>query len=309
MSTLIKKITLLGTILILGCSNKSLSSQPTPTPAASPTSVIVLADISDEPTKKITKFQPIANYIAERLAENGAGIGEVRIAPDMETMAKWLASGEVDLYFDSPYPAMIVSDQSGAIPILRRWKDGVESYNSVIFALTERGFQSLDDLNGQIIAFEQEFSTSGYLLPLTYLIEQGYRPVEKATFTAAVSPDEMGYTFSKEDENTIQWVLSGRVAAAAVSFQDFQEIPEDIRAQLTILARTESLPRQLVMIAPDLAAAQDTIKTILMDMDETEEGRSILAQFEQTAQFDEFPEGAEAALAGMRKLYQVVENH
>lgn len=289
---------------LVGCSPVSISTPAaSPTPIASENEAIVLADISDEPTRHIEEFQPLADYLAAHLGEGG--VGEVKIAPDMPTMAKWIAAGEVDIYFDSPYPAMIVGDESGAQPILRRWKDNVSEYHTVIFARSDRGVKTLADLRGKTIAFEDNFSTSGYMLPLAHMTEAGLDLVEKAEATQQVASDQVGYFF---DENGIQWVLSDRVAAAAVSSEDFAEIPEATRQQLIVLARTESLPRHLVMVSPKLDAdRQAAIATILKNMDETAEGRAVLQQFEETAQFDDFPQGAEAALARMRSLYEQVE--
>lgn len=86
-------------------------------------------------------------------------------------MIQWIQDGEVDLYFDSPYPVLVISEQTGAQPILRRFRFGVSEYHSVffVFAPTAR-ITSLTELNGQIVGFEQFILTSGYMLPLSYLL-------------------------------------------------------------------------------------------------------------------------------------------
>ena len=48
--------------------------------------------------------------------------GKVVVAPDLATMMGYLETGQVDLYFDSPYPALTVYEGIGAHPLLRRWK-------------------------------------------------------------------------------------------------------------------------------------------------------------------------------------------
>lgn len=307
-STFLKRTILVGALALLttNCSNQSNPSTPSVSNPEQPTGdTIVVGDISDEPAKKIEEYQPFADYLA---AELDIDTGAVTIAPDMETMAKWLASGKVDVYFDSPYPSMIVSNLSGAKPILRRWKDGVSAYNTIIFTRSDSGIKTLDDLKGEMVAFEEPFSTSGYMLPLTHLLEAGLTPSEKADADANVTTDEVGYVFSEDDENTIQWALAGRVSAAAVGAPAFLEIPEDVRQQLTVLAETEPLPRHMVLLSPSLSNQEATnIKTTLLAMDEAESGQSVLMEFEETAQFDEFPEGLDQALGRMRELYELTQ--
>lgn len=269
--------------------------------------VIVLVDISDEPAKKIKRFQPLADYLVVRLSDFGIKAGEVKVARDIETLSQWMASGEADLYFDSLYPAMRVCDQSGALPILRRWKSGVVEYHTVFFARADSGLTSLDDLKGKMIAFEEPFSTSGYMLPLSYLVEHGFNLVEESKADAKVAEDEVGYMFSGEDQNTVRWVLSRKVAAGVIDDENFLDIPEKTRAALNILAETERIPRQLVVVRPNMdPGLVEAVKTVLMGMDQTKEGQAVLKKFKKTAKFDEFPGGIEAALTRMRELYRLV---
>ncbi len=295
--------------LLLGC-----RTEPDPTPEEAVQNsgegrVLILGDISDEAAETIQGTQPTADYIAARLGDFGIVGAEVKIAPDLETMTQWMANGAVDLYFDSPYPALVISRETGAVPILRRWKYGVSAYHSLFFTRADSGVTSLADLQGKLLAFEEPFSTSGYMLPLSYLLEQGLNPVRKSGLGAAVSDDEIGYAFSTADNTTIQWVVSGRVPVGVVDNITYERvIPAETRAELVVLAETEDVPRQLVLVRPGMKEdLQDAIKTILLQMDENEEGQAALETF-LTTQFDEFPQGADAALSRMSTLYDLVQN-
>src|SRR5688572_238657 len=143
-------------VFLTAC-NPTPAATPTPEPTAAPQTaekLFTLADISDEPAETIELFQPVADYLAAGLAEFGYTGGQVKAAADLDMMSQWMKAGEVDLYFDSVYPVMIISDTAGAKPLLRRWKDGVEEYHTVIFARADSSIKTLDDLKGHLIALE-----------------------------------------------------------------------------------------------------------------------------------------------------------
>lgn len=81
---------------------------------------LVIVDISKEPAKKIQRLLPLAEYIAGRL--EGYGQGDVKIAGTSSQVVKWMEDGQVDIYMDSPFPAMLVSRASKAQPLCIRWK-------------------------------------------------------------------------------------------------------------------------------------------------------------------------------------------
>src|SRR3989304_5486188 len=97
---------------------------------------------------------------ARAVQAEGGDQGKVVVAKGIPEMAQFLKHGKIDLYIDSPYPALAVSRLSGSKLFLRRWKKGISEYRSVIFAKAASRIARLEDLKGKIIAFEEEFSNS-----------------------------------------------------------------------------------------------------------------------------------------------------
>ncbi len=285
---------------------------PTPTPVP-PTSTpvgraLILGDISDDPAEVIEGTQPLANYLAEQLKDYGITEGKVRVVASTEEMVSLLKSGEIDLYCDSTYPATLISDASGAKIILRRWRFGVEKYHSVIFASKASGITSLKDLPGHLVAMDAPYSTSGFLLPAVHLLERNFKLTGKKAYGDPVSGEEIGFVFSYDDENTLQWVLSDLVAAGVTDDYNFdQAFPPEATEKLVLLARTEGTPRQVVVARAGLETnLLEAIRQSLIKMDENEAGQAALKPF-QTTQFDEFPDGIEVATARMREMMDLVK--
>jgi phosphonate transport system substrate-binding protein len=160
-----------------------------------------------------------------------------------------------------------------------------------------------------MVAMDAPYSTSGFMLPAVKMVESGLNLVGKKGYGESVAQDEVGFVFSYDDENTLQWVLSGLVSAGVTDDYNFDvAFPKDVTQNLIVLARTETTPRQVVLarkgLEPELL---DAIKQVLMSIHEGEAGQAALEAF-QTTRFDEFPEGIELATGRMREMMEIVQD-
>lgn len=258
---------------------------------------LVVGTIGDEPVKEIRTFLPFAQYLARQLEHEGIREGQVVIARDIAHMADLLKTGQVDLYFDSPLVTLAVNELAGSRPIVRQWKTGLSSYHSVIFARKDSEIGSFRDLKGRIVAFEESFSSSGFLLPGVSLANLGLSLAKLRPPQLHVSPHETGCVFTGDDDNTLEWVLHGQTDAGAMSKGNFEKRAAADRAKLMIIMQTTEIPRHLVSVAATVPEPLiSAIEKALFAVHQTSEGRRILEKFERTTKFDEIPQQAQARL-------------
>jgi phosphonate transport system substrate-binding protein len=121
-----------------------------------------------------------------------------------------------------------------------------------------------------------------------------------------VPPNQIGYFFSQDEENTMELVLQHQVAGGAASNQDYDELPAELKEKLVVFDRTISVPRQLVSVRPGLdPALVNKLLELLYNLDQTEEGQQILKTFSKTKKFDALPADSLAALDELRVLIKL----
>jgi phosphonate transport system substrate-binding protein len=251
---------------------------------------LVIGSISEDPVEEIQVYGPFAAFLGEQLRGEGITGGMVKVAKNMDHMIEMMVAGEVDLYIDSPYPALNVADKSDGVLFLRRWKNDVSEYSSVIFVPVDSTITSLDDLRGKMISFEEPWSSSAFFLPKLSLMEKGFTVTEKTDFKSPVGPDEIGYVFSTSDKNTMLWVLRKRVSAGAMDEAKMKKRAGEGYDKLRVLYKTSPIPRHVVVHRRDLdSELVERITDILLNMDKSEHGRAILVEFESTTKFDKIP--------------------
>jgi phosphonate transport system substrate-binding protein len=270
--------------------------------------VLTFGSVSLNPAQEFQVFRPFASFVAARLHHVGIGGGRVEIAGSLSEMVEMLRNGRVDVFIDSPFPATFVWTHGQMTPILRRWKRGVDTYRSVVFARADNGVDSVAELAGQMIAFGEPFSTTGFLMPKAALASAGLRLVHYADPAASVPGTRVGYVFSNDAENTIFWVLKGKVSAGAVNADYYEALADELTDELHVLHLTPAVPRNVVCVRNGLdSELVKAMQEVLLEMHLDEGGRAALLHFQQTSRFDLFPGGADQDLSEIKKLLPHVE--
>jgi len=269
------------------------------------TQTLTLGIVSDIHRTQIGgHFQDFARYVAGKLSAAPDFEGKVMIAPSAFQIARLIEQKKVDFYMESPYPTYLINDMHGAAKLLlRRWKNGMAEYRSLIFTKNNGEVSRLEDLRGKVLAFEDPGSTSGHFLAKSFLLKKGFKFADKSRFDPYGSPTEVGYVFASSQEKIVDMVLAKQAAAGAFSDDDYAKLDEKKKAAITILAQSERVPRHFLSVRRDFAPTLvDRIEKILLSMHENEQGRRILKNTDDTTKFDLLPEG-EAAMR--RRLAEI----
>ena len=271
--------------------------------------VLTVGSIDPNIAGETAKFQPFIDYVAAHLKNYGIEKGHVEVVATSKEIVDKFKKKEVDLYIDSPFPTLLMQKRAGVVPFLRRWKNGAAEYHSVIFVRKDSGIEKIEDLKGKMIAFKYNYSTSSYFLPKATLLGKGLQLTNKENPMSAVSPNEVGYVFSNDDENTMVWVVNKKVGAGACHSDDFVSLAKGNIDDVKILMQTVDVPRHVLShragMDPKLV---DEIEKVLVSMDQDAEGQKILKNFGKTKKFDRFPNGAKKDLQPIEKLYLLMEN-
>lgn len=270
---------------------------------------LVIGSVSVDAEDDIEEYQPIADYLVKRLAGFGYTAGEVVVAPTTTAMAELIRQGRIDLYVDSPFPTFAVDQLTRSVPLVNRWKSGVEKYRAVIYTLEDSGVASVGDLAGRVVAFDHANSTSGYFLPKAVLLEAGYTLREVAGPAAAVPPTEIGYYFAGKDGDLMDAVADGVAIAGAQNETELQEYVAEHGGRYRFLLTTPEVYRHVVTAAEHLdPTVREAVRDTLVKLHTHDEGRALLKAFKKTARFSPFEPTPSAAYTGIEELLGLVES-
>ena len=116
-------------------------------------------------------------------AEDLLGVPVKLFTPsDYNGVIQGLIGGSIDMAWlgASAYAKAYMTDPDAVEPIMVKTNvDGSYGYHSVMFARTDSGIRTLDDLEGKVFAFNDPNSTSGYLIPSIELPNEVGMPLDE----------------------------------------------------------------------------------------------------------------------------------
>ena len=253
------------------------SAEPTPQQVAEANGpTLTIGDVDpDTPTSRALKIRPLADHLAAELGWEPSRVN-IRVARSLEDMAVMLMDGRVDFYVDSTFPSVRAKQTAGAKIILQSLVDGEKYYRSLIVVRADSDVSTIDDLTGRRLAFQESYSTSGFLVPASMLLLADIR-LYQTDEVKAIEPDRIGYLFSGDEENTLAMLRKQIVDAGAISSQDYDQLPDDVKAEFRVIHESVNIPRKLASIRPGFdPKLLDEVTRVLVAIDD--EDRRVMVE-------------------------------
>jgi phosphonate transport system substrate-binding protein len=281
------------------------SASASPLAPAGDPHVLVLGRISDDPKAHYEQLKPLLDYVVPRMADVGIREGRILMARDPQQMASYLRRGRVDWVTETAATGMRLQDRAGAQPLVLTERNGVSRYRTVFFVRRDSGIDSLSDLHGRSVAFQNTSSTTAYFVPAVELLEHGL-PLQ-----ILLSPMDhpgngsVGYVFARSELNISAWVHKRLVDAGTMSDVDWnnpQKIPSSYRKDFRIIYQSQPFPRALEMVRGDMdAKVQARLREVLLQAASDPDASEALLQFFQTTRFLPIDPEAAASLRHVRQ--------
>lgn len=273
---------------------------------------LVLGRVSQDPVKTLPRLQALSAYLADQLAPFGIVGSEAIVARSNSEMITLLRSGQVDAVSETVMSAFRYADEAGAELLMREWKRGVSSYRSVLFTRVDGGIQTIDDLRGRVIAFEDRGSTSGFLIPMAMLRQHGLEPVELPAPGIAPPPGKVGFIFVGTEINIAAWVTRGMVDAGALNDGDWEDVertPNGLKDQLTVFHQSPEIPRSVLLVRGDMGPQlRDALQRTLAGMEHEAAAVEVLDAYYDVARYDAFVGEISRDLNWVRAQYELIQD-
>ena len=246
-----------GLLLALLCSAAASFSQ----------SIFKITAIPDEsPTELARKAGPLVKYLESRLGM------KVEYTPvsDYAASVEALANKQVDMAWLGGFTFVQANVRSGgkAVPLVQREED--EKFRSV-FITTDPAIKTLADLKGKTLSFGSASSTSGHLMPRSFMLD------------AKVDPDKdlKRVAYSGAHDATIAAVAAGKVDAGALNISVWEKFVADKKVDTTKVRVITTTPVYFdynwTVHADMPAARKEKITRAFLDLSKASpEGKEIL---------------------------------
>jgi phosphonate transport system substrate-binding protein len=226
----------------------------------------VTAIPDESPTELSRKAAPLMKYLEAKL-----GV-KVEFTPvnDYAASVEALINKKVDLAWFGGFTFVQANARSAGkvIPLVQREED--EHFKSV-FITADPAIKSLADLKGKDVSFGSQSSTSGHLMPRSYLLAAGVDP----------DKDFRRVAFSGAHDATIAAVASGKVQAGALNISVWNKFVAENKVDTTKVQVFYTTPEYFdynwTVHAEMPVALREKLKSALLELSRnTPEGKEIL---------------------------------
>lgn len=238
-------------------------------------------------------YDQLLEYIASKLGNITTKIVTV---DNISAMAELLEQQKVDLYLGSPFISALVDNKSKATPFLTMWPANNPHYNSLIVTRKDSPiiYHLYDLKGGKTIGFSDPQSNMGYLLPKSYLIDNGLK------FSPPNPLADMFYIFTGGDNRTLSQVLNRTIDVGAIPSKLFDSLPSSVSSKLKVVGKSTDIPLSIISHRSDMdPGLVDQISNIINGVKTDPQVNEIFKRLNDKIEFKPIEEQLSANLTGM----------
>ncbi len=231
--------------------------------------VLRVTAIPDEsPTELARKFAPLGKYLEKEL---GVKV-EWTPVTDYAAAVEAVVNKKIDLAWFGGFTFVQANVRSGGkiVPLVQREED--EKFRSVFITEASSKINKLEDLKGHTLSFGSASSTSGHLMPRSFLLAAKINP----------ETDLKRISFSGAHDATVAAVAGGKVDAGALNISVWEKLVSEKKVdpkEIRVFYTTPAYYDYNWSVHADMPAAmQEKLKQAFLKLnDSTPEGKEILA--------------------------------
>lgn len=255
--------------------------------------VFQIGKITSNPLKQHKRIKPMADLLAAKLKITQ---GRTVFTKNVSAMKEKLESAEVDMFTGSAYEAAVLIQSGAGEALALKAKEGTKEYRSIIVVRADSSINSILQLAGKSIAFEDQNSTSAYRVPFIEFKSAGIKLIDSRNKPdrAATGNNLAHYLFSGSEQNSSALLYRGIVDAIALSDLDWNKadnVPEFQKAQFKIIHTSPPIPRAIEIVRTTMAEETKTrLRQILLNLHEDGSSKKIMKSYHTTSEFSRIPD-------------------
>ncbi|OQX72011.1 MAG: phosphonate ABC transporter substrate-binidng protein [Candidatus Cloacimonas sp. 4484_275] len=261
----LKMVFLLLVLLAIGCSKKGeLGSKSNP--------IKMYFVPSMEAGKIITSGKEVADYIHEKTGY----YFDIAVPTSYAAVIEAMGTKETDIAWLATFAYVLAHEKYDAEVGLMTVRRGLKKYRGQFVARSDGKINSLEDINGKVIAYTDAASTSGYIYPSALLKEKNIKPGKtmfagghpQAILAVYQGTADVGCTYwSPPDENGVP---------QDARFAVLDTYP-DVMEKIKIIGFTEWIPNDTVTFRKGFPEdMKEKIIVSLLEYAKTEKGKKVL---------------------------------
>ncbi len=212
------------------------------------------------------RYRILARYLAAQICRPI----EMVTPANYQGVLTGFANGETDGAFVGSLVAVLAHEMYGAEVVAKpELPNGISTYRGVIFVHQDSPIQTVAQLGGHSLGMVRA-TTAGHLFPIDVLNDQGLLDGPHAA--------QMRWLGTHDD--VIREVLCGHLDAGAVKDLRLEAwLADHPRDQVRRLATSEAVPENALIVRAGMdPALRRHLQAALLRMDQTPQGRAVLAQ-------------------------------